>query len=232
MRLESVDWLGGSLQRVSWTSTGTVADVKILLFKDATFLGQAKRHYLDALARKVPNKGVHDVLVPRGLSPGSDYQLEVCSGANDAVATRSAKFSIDVGKTPPAIDGVCLHQSIWHGGSHQRIAWTSVGEVAKVRLALYKGKDYLTSLARNVANTWSHSVIVPPGLTPGNDYYIAVKSSANNDCSAKSGAFTIDDDHRERCVRIATLLLGLPLHLRLPYPILRKVVMSAATEQE
>ena len=207
-----------------------VATVKILLFKDATFLGHATRHYLDALARRVPNTGAHDVLVPSGLTPGSDYHLEVCSGGNDAVATRSAKFCIDAGKTPPAISDVCLNQNIWHGGSLQRITWTSTGEVEKVRFALYKGKEYLTSLARTVANTWSHSITVPPGLTPGNDYFVAVKSHANNEVSAKSGAFTIDDDHRERCVRIATLLLGLPLHLRLPYPILRKVAMSAATE--
>ena len=43
-------------------------------------------------------------------------------------------------------------------------------------------------------------------------------------------AVLIDDEHRERCVRYALLLLGLPREWQLPYAILRKIAVAAATD--
>ena len=57
-----------------------------------------------------------------------------------------------------------------------------------------------------------------------------VVSKGGSAVTAASDTFLIDDEHRARCVLYATLLLGLPAHLRLPYPILRRIAMQAATD--
>ena len=65
-------------------------------------------------------------------------------------------------------------------------------------------------------------MLVPVGLTPG-QYIVRIDSSVNSSVIADSAEFTIDDEHRERCVRYALLLLGLPSACRLPYALIRKV---------
>eukprot|EP00966_Prymnesium_polylepis_P304001 7023284-Prymnesium_polylepis.1 len=62
---------------------------------------------------------------------------------------------------------------------------------------------------------------------PG-DFKVRVQSRGDRSVSAESRNFLIDDEHRARCVRNAILLLGLPLHMKLPYPILRTIAMLAA----
>ena len=70
-------------------------------------------------------------------------------------------------------------------------------------------------------------ITVPTGLTPGK-YHLEVQSTYNREVTAQSADFTIDDEHRERCVRIGLLLLGLPPQFRLPYAIVRKIAVEAA----
>lgn len=72
---------------------------------------------------------------------------------------------------------------------------------------------------------------MPTGLTPGK-YVLRVVSSADIRVCAHSTEFTIDDEHRERCVRYGLLLLGLPPAWKLPYPIIRQIAVAAATVTE
>ena len=46
--------------------------------------------------------------------------------------------------------------------------------------------------------------------------------------AAQSAEFTIDDEHRERCIRFGLLMLGLPPRFRLPCAIVRKIAVEAA----
>ena len=69
---------------------------------------------------------------------------------------------------------------------------------------------------------------MPTGLVPGN-YRVHVVSSTTVKACANSEAITIDDEHRERCVRCALGLLGLPHTIALPYQILRKIAVMAAS---
>ena len=98
-----------------------------------------------------------------------------------------------------------------------------------VHAQLFKDKFFVKTLFRNAPNTGSKEVTVPIGLTPGS-YAIRVASSANTDAYAVSNPFAIDDEHRERCVHYALLLLGLPPQKALPYPIIRKIAVLAATD--
>ena len=218
------EWRGGSQQMVRWASEGDVPTVDLLLRRKDDFFGKVLRS-------QVPNSGKYIVMVPAGLTPANDYRVQVESTINDSVSARSSRIAINADATPPAIKNVSVQQPIWHGGSQQMVRWTSEGDVPTVDLVLRrKGDNFIVKLlCHHVPNSGTCVVTVPAGLTPANGYRVEVESSVNDGASARSGAFTIDDEHRERCVQIAMLLLGLPLHLRLPYPILRQVCMLAAT---
>ena len=85
----------------------------------------------------------------------------------------------------------------------------------------------IATVQRSAENSGRSVITVPTGLTPGK-YHLEVESSYNREVAAESAAFTIDDEHRERCVRIGLLLLGLPPQFRLPYAIIRKIAVEAA----
>ena len=84
-------------------------------------------------------------------------------------------------------------------------------------------------LASRKKNSGSREVLVPGGLTPG-QYIVRIDSSVNSSVIADSAEFTVDDEHRERCVRYALLLLGLPMACKLPFALIRKVAVAAATD--
>ena len=148
------------------------------------------------------------------------------------MTAKSAAFEVTCSGPPPAISNVALQQPIWHSGSQQQVTWSSQGDVPSVNISLYRSSNSVinmpTSLAFHVENSGRSVVTVPTGLTPGK-YELELKSSKNRAVTAKSAKFTVDDEHRERCVRIGLLLLGLPPQYRLPYGIIRKIAVEAAT---
>ena len=135
-------------------------------------------------------------------------------------------------KPLPAISNVVLQHEEWRSGQVQQVTWSSQGEVPSVTITLYKSDDSVinmpTCFLQHGADNSGRSVItVPTGLTPGK-YHLKVQSTYNREVDAQSADFTIDDEHRERCVRIGLLLLGLPPQFRLPYAIVRKIAVEAA----
>ena len=151
------------------------------------------------------------------------------SPATAATTKRQKRITQD-----PKISAVAVQQQIWHGGSTQLVTWSSQGEVPKVDVDLYMcgaggTRSFVSCLKRRVPNSGSTQIEVPSGLTPG-EYCVNVESAINPGVCAKSNTFTCDDEHRERCVRYALLLLGLPPTQKLPYAIVRKIAVEAATE--
>jgi len=163
------------------------------------------------------------------MVPGS-YRVRVESTATDAVHALSGVVKVDIGATPPAITDIRLLQSIWHGGSSQRVTWETQGDVPQVHISLMLDDRYSQNLEIDIANTGSCLVTVPRGMVPGS-YRVRVESTAADAVHALSGGVQIDDEHRERCLKYGTLLLGLPPRYKLPYAILRKVAVLAATPQ-
>jgi len=216
------EWSGGSRQLVTWSHTGDVPEVQISIY----------RHNIcvESLEFGVANTGSCTISVPIGLLPGY-YCVRVESMASVDVYGSSANVQIDRGCTPPAIFDVATRQSLWHGASHQLVTWTSKGTVPGVYLSLHKGGRFFKLLVAFVANTGSCTITVPKGLTPGDDYCVHIASKfddqhlGSKDVFADSPPFTIDDEHRERCVRYALGLLG----RRLPYAVLKKICVAAAT---
>jgi len=226
---------------------GDVPSVSIRLYKQSTGAAGSSQSRAEELiptrlVSKTANTGAHVVTAPIGLPPGT-YQIKVQSGASRFVSARSGPVELDADRTAPAISNVVAAQPMWHGGSEQRVTWDSVGDVPSVSIRLYKqstgaagssqsrAEELMpthTRLVSKTANTGAHVVTAPTGLPPGT-YQIEVESEASMFVSARSGPVEVDDEHRERCVKCALLLLGLPPRFRLPYPILRKISMLVAT---
>ena len=133
-------------------------------------------------------------------------------------------------KPAPAIRNVAVQRTEWRGGSKQRVTWETTGTVPNVHIGLLEtGGFFPRTIAYEVENTGSHLVTVPVGLVPG-EYQLQVESSAARVAVKGQAAVRVDDEHRARCVMYARLLLGLPPRSKLPYPVLRKVAMLAATD--
>jgi len=184
--------------------------------------------YADSLKVDAPNDGACSVRVPRGLLPGQ-YFLRITSAANSRVTADSTDFTVTCAGPTPAVSQVVVPQQ-WGTGQRQQVTWQSQGEVRKVGIDLYHRRNlaYADSLKVDAPNDGACSVRVPRGLLPG-QYFLRITSAANDDVTADSTDFTIDDEHRERCVRYGMLLLGLPSSHRLPYTLIRRIAVAAAS---
>merc|ERR1711935_220616 len=232
------------VQQVTWSSQGDVPTVAINLYSNK----QSAETFVSIyeLQDDAENSGSSMVTLPAGLLPGQ-YHLQVRSAENEDVTADSAAFEVTCTGPPPAISNVAPQQPIWHSGSQQQVTWSCKGDVPTVDINLYRSSNSATKVsfpmsceqrinraARLIAtvqldaeNSGRSVITVPTGLTPGK-YHLEVESSYNREVAAESAAFTIDDEHRERCVRIGLLLLGLPPQFRLPYAIIRKIAVEAA----
>ena len=103
------DWEGGSKQQVTWTFTGTVPKVRIVLMREnaGNAIFPLTKDYVDRLASNLENTGSCVVTVPSGLVPGS-YFIEIYSTSDDRVSAKSGTFTIDKTATPPAINDVAV----------------------------------------------------------------------------------------------------------------------------
>ena len=139
-------------------------------------------------------------------------------------------------KPIPEISTAAVARPVWCTGQTEVVTWSSQGEVPTVDICLHEHatnvadmRVFVKTLVCTANNSGSHEVLVPAGLTPG-QYVVRIESRVNRSVFADSAEFTVDDEHRERCVRYALLLLGLPSAYKLPYALIRKVAVAAATD--
>ena len=246
--LQHEEWRSGQVQQVTWSSQGDVPIVQIHLYSGKAPMParhRSARLYrsrrgsefsmpICELQRRVENADSSTITLPAGLLPGK-YHLKVKSYQNRDVTADSATFEVTCSGPPPAISSVAPQQPIWHSGSQQQVTWSCQGDVPTVHITLYKSSNVRNDLLMMPTCTLQHSaensgrsvITVPTGLTPGK-YHLEVQSTYNREVATQSADFTIDDEHRERCVRIGLLLLGLPPQFRLPYAIVRKIAVEAA----
>jgi hypothetical protein len=217
------EWEGGSTQLVRWSSSGAVPEVNLAIRK-LSGLGILDISSLSCLARLVPNTGSASVVVPVGRAPG-EYRVEVRSATDTSVKALGEPVMLDRTRLPPAIKDVTIQYAKSHGGSIQRVTWSSEGAVPEVTILLRRDGHFVSILCHKLENCGMHDVLVPIGRTPG-EYFFEVRSCADNTVKASS-SFIIDDEHRDRCVEVALLLLGLPPRLRLPYSLLLRIAIMS-----
>lgn len=83
----SENWHAGSTQTITWTSTGTVGDVKIELYKGGT-----QNSTLSAIES---NDGSYNWAIPSSVTNASDYRIRITSTDDDEVFDESdSNFSV------------------------------------------------------------------------------------------------------------------------------------------
>jgi len=133
---------GGSNHNITWTSTGSVANVKL------EFSLNNGLNYTEIIA-STPNDGSHSWAVPGENT--TQALIRIADAAdNDPLDVSNAVFSIT---TPANLTLTAPNGGEnWVAGSNQNITWTSTGVIANVKL------EYST----NAGSTWNEIIASSP----------------------------------------------------------------------
>ncbi|MFX1419353.1 MAG: S8 family serine peptidase [Promethearchaeota archaeon] len=94
-------WGIDTSQSITWTSTGSISDVKIELYLDGVFEMQ--------IVASTPNDGSYDWTIPTTLVDSTLYQIKISDVANPIIDDFSDNFEIKSPPEVPAIPGYILH---------------------------------------------------------------------------------------------------------------------------
>ena len=180
----STIWARGYPADITWTSEGTVGDVKIDLYKGGTFN--------QTIVSTTTNDGSYTwSQVDALLADGSDYSLRIIDSSDSSIYDESDEFTIrdrSITVTEPT------SSTVWGQGNSVDIDWTSTGTISFVDIELYKGGTFNQTIVSSTANdgtyTWSQ---VDTSLTNGSDYSIRIMDSSDSSIYSESDEFTIEE---------------------------------------
>src|SRR5437899_1668538 len=144
-------WTVGATQAISWTTSGTVPNVKLEYSTDGGVT------YPSVVAASVANTGSFSWTIPDSIS--NTVRVRV-SDVTDASAndTSDGNFKIRGNLTVSVPNG----GEVWIIGSAQTITWTSAGTIPSVKLEYSKDNfATVTLIAASVGNTGSFAWTVP-----------------------------------------------------------------------
>lgn len=176
----SENWLVGSTHNITWSTVGSVGNVKIDLMKGGIF---------DRVIVSSVSGSSYSWSIPSGVASGNDYKIKVTSTTNSSVSDSSnSNFTIS---TPGITISSPNGGEDWQIGSEHNITWSSTGITGNVKIELVKGEVSSVVIASNASGT-SYSWTVPLSQTIGADYKIRITSIADaNITDISDSSFTI-----------------------------------------
>ncbi len=170
------NWTANSLHNVTWTSTGTIANVKIEYTTDGT-------NYSVVIA-STTNSGTYAWTVPN--TPSTTSKVRVSDATNSAINDVSnANFTISAPDiTAPVISNVASSAIT---NSTATITWTT--NEASNSVVNYGLTTSYGSNSSNASMVTSHSISLS-GLTANTLYHYRVNSTDASNNTATSGDFT------------------------------------------
>jgi peptidoglycan hydrolase-like protein with peptidoglycan-binding domain len=179
-------WGIGSENNITWTSTGSIENVKIELWKGETLQS--------TLIEETANNGEWGpwTVADGGGGEGEDYRIKIISTADDTISAFSENFSIaqsTITVTSPGSD------DSWTTGTAQNVTWTSTGPIENVKIELWKGESKLSTLISETPNNgeWGPWTVDDSGGGAGEDYRIKIVQADNPDISGFSENFAISE---------------------------------------
>jgi len=160
-------WQAGTTHQISWTSTGTITSVAIKLYKSGT---------LDStITSSTSNTGTYSWTVPATLAIGADYKVNLSSADGTGVSDQSDNvFSVTGGVELTSPNG----GEHWIAGQINSITWSSTGGGSTyMKIDLYKGGSYLSSITPSTSNDGSFEWTVPADQAIASDYKIRIEST-------------------------------------------------------
>ncbi|MDW8241385.1 MAG: M36 family metallopeptidase, partial [Acidobacteriota bacterium] len=147
-------WQIGTTQTVTWTTTGSIANVHIEL----SHTGAAGPYTM--LASNTPNDGSQSITVPGPAT--TNAFIRVSDAANPATQdTSNAAFTISATPPPASITVTAPNGGeTWQIGTTQTISWTTTGSIANVKIELSRdgGSTYstlFTSTPNDGSESWT-----------------------------------------------------------------------------
>src|SRR5439155_1159391 len=148
-------WAVGSVKPITWTSTGSVANVKLEYSKDDFATSTV-------IVASTPNTGTYTWTIPDAIS--TTVKVRVTDVSDPAASDSSdANFKIQGAFTVTTPNG----GDAWKINTTRTIAWTTSGTIPNVKLE-YSKDNFVADIrviAASAANTGSYNWIVPDDPT-------------------------------------------------------------------
>ncbi|MCP4221247.1 MAG: hypothetical protein GY765_41860, partial [bacterium] len=170
------DWETGNNQTINWTSTGTITNVKIELFRNSVW---------EVLSASEANSGSYGFMLEGEAS--TSCKVRISDVAKPATTDESdAVFST----TKPGITILSPNgNEDWEVGTGKTITWNSVGTIANVKIELFRNgvwEELKSSEANDGSMDWT---VTGNGAT---DCKVRISDAANTEVTDESDAvFTI-----------------------------------------
>jgi len=173
-------WEATSVHNVTWTTQGTVGNVKI------EYSTNGGTSYTDIVA-SAPNNGTYSWTVPN--TPNSNCLVRISEASSGTPSDVSnAAFTI----TPHSLTVTSPNGGeSWEATSVQNITWTTQGTVGNVKIeySVNGGTSY-TDIVASASNNGSYSWTVPN--TPSSNCLVRIsEASRSNISDVSNAAFTI-----------------------------------------
>ncbi|MHA1191894.1 MAG: Ser-Thr-rich GPI-anchored membrane family protein [Promethearchaeota archaeon] len=162
-------WETETLHSISWTSTGSIADVKIELFKEDVF-------ELEIIS-STANDGEYSWAIPSGLDDSTQYQIKLTDESNALTFNFSEYFEIYIPDSITVLSPDSL--SSWETETTHSITWTSTGSIADVKIELFKDDVFESEIISSTANDGEYSWVIPSGLDDSTQYQIKLIDVSN-----------------------------------------------------
>jgi hypothetical protein len=177
-------WETDTSQSITWTSIGSISDVKIELYENDVFIME--------IVASTPNDGEFSWLIPTTLVDSTQYQVKISDVANPATDDFSDNFEIFTS----IIDSITVTNpdstSSWQTETTQSITWTSTGTISDVKIELYKGGVFEMEIVATTTNDGTYNWAIPIDLEDGIDYKIKISDVSNLATYGESSNFVIN----------------------------------------
>ena len=161
----STIWTKGYSANITWTSTGTISDVQIDLYKGGTFQ--------ETIESSTANDGNYTwTQVNSALADGSDYKVRISWTSDSGIYDESEEFTIEA-KSITVTEPTSV--TIWTKGTSANITWTSTGTISDVKIELYRGGGFIETIVSSTTDdgtyTWTQ---VNPSLQNAKNYKVKI----------------------------------------------------------
>ncbi|MFX1374351.1 MAG: Ser-Thr-rich GPI-anchored membrane family protein [Promethearchaeota archaeon] len=178
-------WERGSIQYITWTSTGNITHVEIDVFKGG--------FEVYSVANRAINDWAKYWEIPLDATPDTDYSIRISDSNNASLFTFSDEFEI---YSRPDLLITNPHDiSHWEAGKSYYITWTmsARSNITHVNIDVYKGTTLMYSLGTTESDgeyLWN----IPDDPPPGDDWNILITDFHNPSTFSKSDPFEIYTD--------------------------------------
>ncbi len=176
----SSSWEPGTSQFINWTSTGSILNVKIELYKNDLFEME--------ITSSTTNDGEYYWSLYSALIDSNQYQIKITDVSNSSTYDYSDYFEI---KNPSLSVTTPDASSSWEPGTSQYINWTSTGSISNIKIELYKNGVFEIEITSSTTNDGEYYWNLYSALTDSNQYQIKITYVSNPSAYDYSDYFEI-----------------------------------------